>query len=64
MGRELLGHPHAPILLASFLFSPSRARSSQAEARGMGTLDVVSVGQPRGREQAGGGWRVALKGEK
>lgn len=28
---------------------------SQAEARGMGTLDVVPAGQPRGREQGGEG---------
>lgn len=55
-------HPLAPFLTPSqsHQIIPSR----KAEAREPGTLDVVAVGQPWGRQQGGEGWRVDLKGEK
>lgn len=49
---------HASVLLVSFFF-PSHARSSQAEAGSMGTLDVVWV---RSALEQRAGWRSGSEG--
>lgn len=56
--EEASGTIHASVLLVSS-FLPSHARSFQAEAGGMGTLDVVRV---RSALEQRAGWRRGSQG--